>query len=425
MPNEELVQRGYFTHGKVKGEKFGKYEIFEIGATNVKTLIKIGLTPGATPVIFPFSKYSPPKTPENAKPDAIIVTNYETYKVVAVKECKKVSEMNTPEKESKALEQTLFESANINAQVGVLTDGEKFIYINVNQSIKEGKITLFTENRPFSPSILDNILWSESQERDPSELAYKVWQAIYLATQEEPKSCLMTFVEIFVLKFLSDNLLISAFPSNYRFKELVSLDSVSFQNKYGKTQIEYYVETIRPKIKEIFPDRTTVKHSEILDLFGLGTLISKASVINGFAFMKSGPTSVATFNRVFLEILGYFEEFGVLDQISSEFKIRLYETFLKKSTKQAKLGQFFTPRNVVKAIIKMGQLSKLPENAIVLDPACGVGGFLLESQIDENGLKNNYSFQSGKVLSRIRFIGIDKDIDTHILAKAKYTDSFF
>ncbi|MCB4235012.1 SAM-dependent methyltransferase [Kaistella anthropi] len=38
-------------------------------------------------------------------------------------------------------------------------------------------------------------------------------------------------------------------------------------------------------------------------------------------------------------------------------------------------GQFFTPRNVVKAIVEMSEIDKLPDGSNVYDPACGVGGF--------------------------------------------------
>ncbi|MFV0390595.1 MAG: N-6 DNA methylase [Paludibacteraceae bacterium] len=40
------------------------------------------------------------------------------------------------------------------------------------------------------------------------------------------------------------------------------------------------------------------------------------------------------------------------------------------------LGQFFTPRNVVKMIVDILQPT---ENDRIIDPACGSGGFLIES----------------------------------------------
>jgi hypothetical protein len=86
--------------------------------------------------------------------------------------------------------------------------------------------------------------------KDPAPLADSVWQMIWHATKEEPKQCLLTFVEIFLLKFLSDNLPVKTLPETYRFYELLQ-DAQEFQNQHGVTAIEYYVTKIRPFIKSL------------------------------------------------------------------------------------------------------------------------------------------------------------------------------
>ncbi len=50
-----------------------------------------------------------------------------------------------------------------------------------------------------------------------------------------------------------------------------------------------------------------------------------------------------------------------------------YESIVSNTLKQER-GQFFTPRNIVKFMVEMMDPS---ENDIVLDPACGSGGFLV------------------------------------------------
>ena len=52
-----------------------------------------------------------------------------------------------------------------------------------------------------------------------------------------------------------------------------------------------------------------------------------------------------------------------------------FEVFIGPSLKGSQ-GQFFTPRNVVKMLIEMVNVS---QNDKVIDPACGSGGFLIES----------------------------------------------
>ena len=66
----------------------------------------------------------------------------------------------------------------------------------------------------------------------------------------------------------------------------------------------------------------------------------------------------------------------------------------------------------------MARLDTLADGAIVLDPAAGVGGFVLEPPLIVPQLANNTTFVKGRPKRRIRFIGVDVDANTHILAKA-------
>lgn len=417
MANEELHQRGLLKDGNLRGVPFGRYEDINIGATNVKTLVSVGLCANVPSKIdFPFSAYSPPKTPAAAKPDRIFVLRKpDGLPAVAVAEHKAPKKLKGDARLLLTAEQGLYSAIALDAKVAIATDGTRDFYVNVSASVVDGSIVYFDEKRSLNPAVLDDLLAGEIVTRDPSELAERVWQHIWHATKDEPKQCLLTFVELFVLKFLSDNLSDKYLPKSCKFYELLA-PSDQFMSNHGKSQIEYYIEVIRPKIKSVFADNTVCDDSSVAALFGLGTVVSKTSVINGFSFLKSSTSSPAAYNKVFTDILYEFQKFGSLTSIDPEFKLRLYETFLKKSAKQSKLGQFFTPRNVVQAIIKMADMSKLPEGAVVLDPAAGVGGFVLEPTL--TALKNNVTFKAGKPVQRIKLIGVDVDVHTHILAKA-------
>ena len=72
-------------------------------------------------------------------------------------------------------------------------------------------------------------------------------------------------------------------------------------------------------------------------------------------------------------------------------------------------GQFFTPRSLVRAMVRI--LSPKPSES-VLDPACGTGGFLGETHIFQSeGLTNG-----DKVTGRL--VGIEKDSDLARLSTA-------
>lgn len=421
MANEELVQRGYLKGGKLWGEPFGSFYLLNIGATTVRELKRSGAAfTGFEAAQFPFKVYKPPAKPESAKPDRVYFARREGHLVpIAIGENKAPGRMPNDKAVLKACEQALFSGAALGVAIAVTTNEARYFYVNVPQSLAKGELVFFDELRDFNPAVLENLLAGDAGiARDPKPLAESVWQIIWHATKEEPKECLLTFVEIFVLKFLSDNLPKTSLPDSYSFYAL-SQEPAAFHRAHGMTAIEYYVTTIRPHIKKLFPDNVIVHDKALPALFGLQTLVSKTSIINGFAFLKSSEEqTVASYNRTFLEILTAFRNFGALTAIDPEFKLRLYETFLKQSARQQRLGQFFTPRNVVRQMIRMAQLGKLPKGAVVLDPAAGVGGFVLEPLLIPGALQDNIKFKNGEPERRVKVIGVDVDANTHILAKA-------
>ncbi|MFS3128096.1 class I SAM-dependent DNA methyltransferase [Nocardioides sp. Bht2] len=337
---------------------------------------------------------------------------------MAVAEFKDPSALRTPRQVLKAQEQAVWHALALGVNVAIVTDGTHCTFLDASASANNGEIVPFAEPRDLSPAVLADLLHGGVVMRDPKPLAESVWQLIWHATKAEPKECLLTFVEIFMLKFLSDNLSTNLLPQDYRFDVLLA-DPNEFLASKGQTQIEYYVDLIRPRIKGIFTENTKVNDQVISAAFGLDDIPSTTSVINGFAFLKSPrSTSGATYNRIFCEILQEFKNFGTLTAIEPEFKLRLYETFLRKSARQQRLGQFFTPRNLVRPMIRMARLNGLEEGSIVLDPAAGVGGFLLETLLFSDALPGNVNFRDGLAEQKVRLVGVDVDEHTNILAKA-------
>jgi type I restriction enzyme M protein len=101
-----------------------------------------------------------------------------------------------------------------------------------------------------------------------------------------------------------------------------------------------------------------------------------------------------------------------------------FETFIDHALKGG-LGQFFTPRNVVKMIVDILQPA---ENDKIIDPACGSGGFLIEAlkfvwdkinQEYQNLGWNDVEITRRKIeAATSNFRGIDKDYFLSKVAKA-------
>lgn len=418
MANEELEQRGLLVNGQLKGKPFGDFEEINIGNTSLDELVRRGLAAVLPASIsFPFQEFKPPKKVALAKPDFVYARRVgDSLMPVAVREAKSVKKRQSDKDVVRAAEQSLFYAKALHSKVSIIYKGDEAAYVDVDASFKEGRVVFVEKASPWNPGTLQHLVnGSPSATQDPKPLAEKIWQIIWHATKQEPKVCLLTFVEIFVLKFLSDNY--AGLPTAKSFYELTR-DPQEFNDAHQTTPIEYYVKTIRPYIKTLFPDNVLTDEKGLPELFGLKTIVSKTSIINGFAFLKSSTDSINDFNRTFVEILSEFEKFGKLINIDSEFKLRLYETFLKRSARQQKLGQFFTPRNVVRPMIQMARLSSLPKGAVVLDPAAGVGGFVLEPMLFSDALSDNLKFVNGLPARDIKTIGVDVDDDLHLLAKA-------
>lgn len=229
-------------------------------------------------------------------------------------------------------EQALFAALAIGVHIGIVSGGATTQYVDVQASTAAGKLHYFDETRDLNPGGLRNLLAGDAGVvRDPKPLAESVWQTIWHATKAEPKECLLTFVEIFVLKFLSDNLPSARLPANNSFYRLIE-EPTKFYERTGKTAIEYYVTDIRARLKTLFPDNVMTRDEHVPELFGLKTLVSKTSVINGFALLRSSQESLVSFDRTFREILDSFQPFGPLTAIDPEFKLRLYETSLAVTT---------------------------------------------------------------------------------------------
>jgi type I restriction enzyme M protein len=74
--------------------------------------------------------------------------------------------------------------------------------------------------------------------------------------------------------------------------------------------------------------------------------------------------------------LEHVDMFGIDEDLNG----RLFETFLSATMRGKDLGQFFTPRSVVKMMTRVARLHCTPEHQDrVLDACCGSGGFLIEA----------------------------------------------
>lgn len=108
--------------------------------------------------------------------------------------------------------------------------------------------------------------------------------------------------------------------------------------------------------------------------------------------------------------LGRYKLFSQsIDSISIAFQV------LRKSNLKSEEGQYFTPTHVIRSAVK---LMDITYEDIIIDPACGSGGFLIECFRQYRDNNPNLSEQDIKDWAQKHLYGVDKDEINIKLTKA-------
>lgn len=410
--SEELAAGGFdFLIGS-------NYHFIKIGATTVKQLVEAQ--------ILPQKNYGDLLA---NKPDGLIVKGKSSIQVLI--EIKKPGTLKSINAAKEVITEWYYDLAKVlKCKIICASDGKTTCWVHApsRNYFTEGNIPIqkaldlskFTDESNSGDSrdvieLIEKLLSSnrlgeitkEERVLNPQKLADKVWQKIWIQTGKNPESCLYNVVEIFIFKFLSD---LKVLPSHMSFETVYDILCKKSDGS-AEEGLRYYAHNVRKKIcGEMFPagdDGTTI--------------------LNGTIFVnENGEPNIpqaALFKEVMVDFYKYGQEEGAFINIDKNFKTRLYESFLRKEAGISTLGQYFTPRNVVRAMIEM--CPYIPNNAKICDPFCGVGGFLLEILNSKESLKSQYKpNRDDEIAPTCEIIGFDKGTDenddarTIILAKA-------
>lgn len=398
-----------------QARKLGRFGYLSLGSTTLSQLRRSK---------FVKAKLAPDE--EQRKPDGIIFLPLGGIKaVVEIKQPKELTSKQIPSIVAKYAP-----IARAVCKLLIITDGKKTLWYNAitenpvlaengkpvldhldvaainSQTINaedQAKLVKLIEKAEYSLTE-NNDTFQELSVIDPTALAKSVWQKIWINTGKEPEKCLYNVVEILVFKFLSD---IGVLTGSYCFRRIVEI----IANEGNEAALDHYGKMTRGKIRSLFPKG------------GDGT-----TIINGTIFVNEhgepNLSQASLFGEVIRAFQTYDDQNGSLEYIDRQFKTRLYETFLRQQAGIKSLGQYFTPRNVVQAMVRMSNAGSLKSGASICDPFCGVGGFLLEAIAENKNLLEQFRPQNGIINPTITIKGYDKGTDekdderTIILAKA-------
>ncbi len=390
--------------------RLDRYEYYKLGSSTLRQLQENGIIPQTVPLTDPIRK-----------PDGLIVVQNGSVK--ASIEYKPHSRLTTQDQWNIAITQAV-ETARGICPLAIVSDGEntRWIRVDTGQEITHSNgdsLAVFDARAIISNALtieelrvfeelIDRVSELSEEEHtlvdlqptDPSPLAKKIWQKIWIHTGQNPERCLYNVVELFVFRFLSD---VGILSPPYDF------DSVYQHRDNPEDALKQYARNCRPAVRDLFPpgeDNTTI--------------------INGTIFVNERGNPNLAQARLFGEVLEdlhlFTTQHGSFRLLPPEFKTRLYESFLRQEAGIRLLGQFFTPRTV--AMVEMSPARYLRPGARICDPFCGVGGFLLETIASCDQIKEEFKPRNGEVAPRITMVGYDKGTDeqederTIILAKA-------
>ena len=392
--SEELLQRDLVKNP----EKIGKWDFYNIGATTLKALKRHKKIRDRDYGVL-----------ERKKPDALII---QQKQVIAAIEYKTPKEFRTETQKNKAIKQEIEVAKKLGAKIFIATDTKETVWVNVLTGNRIGdkngkKIkTLFDPKDEKIAELIKKIYDSINEQSDnikpkqlvnPTDLAKRIWQNIWSVSGATPENCLYTFVELFIFKYLSD---LGVLKGTHNFYTLIKMYDENTENEV----LEHYADTIRKKIKDLFPENQ----------------IDKTTIINGTIFVSKDQKAVKGYSTTFRTVLEKFNKYEKLENIDYDFKSQLFESFLKESISKKNWGQFFTPLKVVRSIVKMAK-DDIKDGVKICDPACGVGKFLLEPLVAK--LEDFYKIKKEGINPKITIHGFDKGFDkdeqkTIILAKA-------
>ena len=234
-------------------------------------------------------------------------------------------------------------------------------------------------------------------------------RSIWKAEKRSPASAFYEFAKVMFVKLDEDRRLREYMAENSINDGAVPADAVRFSVGW----IERMESTTDNPVDTILFAQLT-KNLETQIAKG-----EKKRIFESGEGIKLAPETV----KATISLLQHLDLYTVDDDLNG----RLFETFLTATMRGKALGQFFTPRSVVKFMVQLARLrSSKTETDVVLDGCCGTGGFLIEAMADMVDSLNNSRFltatEKDTLLHRLRndaLWGIDAGKDPQMARIAR------
>lgn len=197
---------------------------------------------------------------------------------------------------------------------------------------------------------------------DAQKLFSSCHDEIHKKDKMSPESAFMEFTKIVCVKLYHDRNLHTEYASNNSDNDFsVPKNKITFSTDW----IESMSDTRNPL--------SDIQYTKLLsDMEDDVVTNNKKRMFSTSDKIDLKPSTI----KQIVHRLEKFDFYGIDDDLNG----RLFETFLNATMRGKSLGQFFTPRSIVKLAVELADI-QVSERHIdkVLDGCCGTGGFLIEA----------------------------------------------
>ncbi|AFB21427.1 N-6 DNA methylase [Rickettsia canadensis] len=252
-------------------------------------------------------------------------------------------------------------------------------------------LSLFTElEQKLKNPLYNKLGFIKPTKGEISKVFFEINNYIWKKEGMKPTDAFWEFVKLFSLKMDNDKYINKKLMNNQE----ISMDDIFFSTNYIDKNLSLFPK--QDPIKKIFNNFR--EELEILIIKeGKKRIFTKGEELN---------LSLETIKYVVKRL----EKFD-LNDIDEDLNGRIFEVFLRAAVRGRELGQYFTPRDVIKFMVKLAGPN---ENTKILDACCGSGGFLIESfaYIMNNIPKNLSKSKHEEIVKNIKenlIFGVDKE----------------
>lgn len=232
------------------------------------------------------------------------------------------------------------------------------------------KFISYIEDIKKSKKTVHSLKLTKLPVNDLKELFQKCHDKIWKKEKIGPTKAFYEFSKMIFVKMKEDRKIIDRINKNETLTQDDLIFSVNWIERNEKAGPNPFNDILFKQIREDLEEEIIKRH--------------KKRIFNANDGLNLRPTTIK-------EVVRMLQDYD-LHSIDEDLNGRMFETFLNATVRGKELGQFFTPRQVVKYMVDIAFLIDSDAiNKTFLDGCCGSGGFLIEvmaiaiNKINKNG----------------------------------------